>query len=200
MIKTVFYFRHGETEWNKLGRFQGHSDIPLNSTGIQQALSIAPFIRSCKPQIMMSSDLIRAKQTARIVNSISHLPHLIDPRLREVFLGAAEGKTIDEVNQLWGKSYMERWLDPNPSLHEFRFPEGESKIESIQRIQLFLEKALKELNYQTLAICGHGGTLKRFCQFISNDPYKEVLIPNCCVYRFEFNLESNSWKEFGMVK
>lgn len=199
MVKTIFYFRHGETEWNRLGRFQGHSDIPLNQTGIDQAQGLRSFLKKCNPKVIISSDLTRAKQTARLANAELQCPHLSDPRLREVFLGLAEGKTVSEVEALWGPHLMENWINPDPGYNDFRFPGGESKIESVQRVKSFLESMIHHLAYDTIAVCGHGGTLKRFCQSITSDKTKEFLIPNCCVYQITFDIKSLVWKEHGLV-
>lgn len=198
-IKTIYFFRHGETDWNQSGRFQGHSDIPLNKTGREQARMLRSFVEDLKPEVFLSSDLIRARQTAKIVNTNLRYPHLIDPRLREIHLGLAEGKTYDEVKNLWGTDFMEKWFDPHPDFYSFRFPGGESKLESITRIRTFLEIVVGELPYKNYAICGHGGTLKRFGQFISKIPGQELAIPNCCVYQFNLALESGEWTSQGQI-
>lgn len=71
MSKTEIYiFRHGETDWNKERRFQGHTDIPLNQNGRQQASELALKIRKINPELILTSDLLRAKQTAEIVNDL----------------------------------------------------------------------------------------------------------------------------------
>lgn len=199
MKKKLFYFRHGETEWNRLGRFQGHSDIPLNATGIEQAQRLRTFLDRCEPEVILSSDLQRAKQTARIANGSGQRPHFIDPRLREVFLGAAEGKTQVEVEALWGTQALRDWIDSRVDLNHFSFPGGETKQECIDRVKNFLEITLSELPYQCLALCGHGGTLKRFCASISKDKIREFPIPNCCVYEIHFNVEDQSWSEPQLV-
>lgn len=194
-IKTIYYFRHGETEWNRLGRFQGHSDIPLNQTGIEQAKSLRPLLEEIRPQILISSDLKRAKQTARLANSLLQIPHYIDPRLREINLGAAEGKTLQEAEELWGKQAILDWISPKDLDAEFYFPKGEKKIDSVIRVKSFIEKVLVEMPYHTIGIVGHGGTLKRFCHHISLDKEKEFPIPNCCVYKIPFDAASLKWME-----
>ncbi|MFM8329434.1 MAG: histidine phosphatase family protein, partial [Actinomycetales bacterium] len=83
MIQRVVLWRHGQTDWNLANRFQGHSDIPLNQTGIDQARKAAPLLFGLRPSKIISSDLIRAKQTAQELANISRLPIHIDPGLRE---------------------------------------------------------------------------------------------------------------------
>jgi probable phosphoglycerate mutase len=195
MLKTVIYFRHGETDWNRAGRFQGHSDIPLNQLGRDQALRLQPILQRFQPEIVCSSDLLRAKETARIANALLQRNHLMDPQLREVYLGQAEGKTVAEMEPLWGKEFMDKWFDSHPDYNNFCFPGGETKLQSVQRVKGFLEKMLRELPYQTLAVCGHGGTLRRFCHFISADHSKEFPIPNCCVYQIQFDVVNAVWRD-----
>ncbi|MGF7239362.1 MAG: histidine phosphatase family protein, partial [Frankia sp.] len=82
-------WRHGRTSWNDEGRFQGHTDIPLDETGLRQAAVAAPMIRALRPSVIVSSDLRRCKQTAAALD----LPFRTDPRLREIDLGTWSGMT-----------------------------------------------------------------------------------------------------------
>ena len=66
-MKTLFLFRHGETDWNVQERFQGHLDVPLNDKGRAQAAGIIPYLRENKIEAILSSDLSRALETAQIV-------------------------------------------------------------------------------------------------------------------------------------
>ncbi|MEY4616570.1 MAG: hypothetical protein RJB66_1530 [Pseudomonadota bacterium] len=197
--KTIYYFRHGETDWNHQGRFQGHSDIPLNNTGVEQAKKLRPLLEEWRPEILISSDLKRAKQTARLANARLQAPHLIDPRLREINLGQAEGKTIVEVEALWGKQAVLDWITFKAECSDFYFPGGEKKIDSVIRVKTFLENILFSLPNQTLGVIGHGGTLKRFCHHIAQDKNREYPIPNCCVYKVQFDLSTRRWSEAALV-
>ena len=70
----LYLFRHGETEYNRQWRFQGHLDIPLNSKGERQAGDLVPLLAPLNLQAMLSSDLKRASQTARIVAQCLGIP------------------------------------------------------------------------------------------------------------------------------
>lgn len=80
--------RHGETDWNVLRRCQGHTDIPLNETGKAQAAKLREHLYEVSFDICLSSDLMRAKETASI---LTNLEIRVDPRLRERFFGKFEG-------------------------------------------------------------------------------------------------------------
>jgi probable phosphoglycerate mutase len=81
--QRVVLWRHGQTNWNIENRFQGHSDIPLNEIGLQQAERAAPLLLALRPNKIISSDLIRAQQTAAALAKITALDVLIDAGLRE---------------------------------------------------------------------------------------------------------------------
>src|SRR6476620_10426443 len=89
--RILFLFRHVETDWNREGRLQGHTDTPLNATGLAQAEALAETLRPHRLDAVVSSDLMRAWTTARIVAEALGLPLMADPGLRETKVGAAEG-------------------------------------------------------------------------------------------------------------
>ncbi|MGN6608378.1 MAG: histidine phosphatase family protein [Jatrophihabitans sp.] len=91
--------RHGRTEWNAQRRFQGQADPPLDDVGRMQAYEVAGLVAALQPDRIVSSDLARALETARIVASAIGLPVAVDERLRERSLGHWEGLTRDEVER-----------------------------------------------------------------------------------------------------
>jgi broad specificity phosphatase PhoE len=95
--RRVVLLRHGRTAWNAQRRFQGQADPPLDEVGRGQAYEVAAIINAIGPDLLVSSDLARAAQTAEIVGEIVGLPVLVDARLRERGLGHWEGLTRDEV-------------------------------------------------------------------------------------------------------
>lgn len=90
-------WRHGETDWNVAGKFQGQKDIPLNETGLAQAAAAAPQIAALGPSAIVSSDLSRAAQTAAALAELSGLAVTYDVRLREVSVGSWEGYLTAEA-------------------------------------------------------------------------------------------------------
>ncbi len=106
---TIFLIRHGQTDWNLAGKIQGHSDIPLNATGKEQAQKVAQFLK--KKQILLnglySSDLQRAHQTAQEIAALFALDIILTPDLREGHFGKLEGLTKQEQQDLYGHSDLE---------------------------------------------------------------------------------------------
>ncbi|MGA7262389.1 MAG: histidine phosphatase family protein, partial [Stellaceae bacterium] len=76
--RLLFLFRHGETDWNREGRLQGHTDTPLNATGLAQAQALAESLRPHRLDVVVSSDLARAQTTARIVAEALRVPLFIE--------------------------------------------------------------------------------------------------------------------------
>jgi probable phosphoglycerate mutase len=155
MIQRVVLWRHGQTDWNLANRFQGHSDIPLNETGIDQARKAAPLLYGLRPSKIISSDLIRAKQTAQELANISRLPIHIDSGLRETNGGKWEGRTGAE-NRSDDYEKFVNWLDGNDEpAGDF----GERRSEIALRAVTAIENAL-EKEIETLVVVTHGGTAR----------------------------------------
>src|SRR5215472_9433737 len=99
----LFLFRHGETDWNRTGRLQGHTDTPLNATGLAQAEALGEKLRTHRLDAVVSSDLARAWTTGQIVAGALGVPLIAEPGLREADIGAAEGLLWPEVKRRFGE-------------------------------------------------------------------------------------------------
>lgn len=97
MFRILYLTRHGETDWNREYRWQGHTDIPLNAAGRAQATELAERLRAIAPTWIYSSDLVRARETGEIVAARLGACFLgVDSRLRERSFGLFEGLTRAE--------------------------------------------------------------------------------------------------------
>ncbi len=122
--------RHGQTEWNAIGRWQGQADPPLNDTGRMQAQQTALELRSQHLDALFSSDLRRARETAEIIADVLSLEVQLEPRLCEVNLGDWQGLYSDEIRARWPEQ-MRLWLE---SPLTARPPNGESVHELDARV------------------------------------------------------------------
>lgn len=122
--------RHGQTEWNATGRWQGQADPPLNDKGRAQARRTAAELKDQHIDMLISSDLLRAHQTAEIIGSALALSVELEPRLREVNLGDWQGLYSDEIGARW-PAEMRQWLESPLSI---RPPHGESIRELADRV------------------------------------------------------------------
>jgi probable phosphoglycerate mutase len=97
---TLLLARHGETDWNRERRWQGHADRPLNDLGREQARGLAERLVADPPELVYASDLARARETAEIVAGTLGLDVRLDARLREVDVGEWSGLTTADVERL----------------------------------------------------------------------------------------------------
>ncbi|GGL84740.1 histidine phosphatase family protein [Nakamurella endophytica] len=128
-LHHLVLLRHGETDWNREQRMQGHVDIPLNATGRAQAAAAARSVAALRPDVIVSSDLSRARETAAPVAAVTGLAVHTDPRLRETSLGDWEGRTRDEVAAGWPQEW-EQWRATSAHVAP---PGGESRWQVADR-------------------------------------------------------------------
>jgi probable phosphoglycerate mutase len=107
---TLLLARHGETDWNRERRWQGHADRPLNDLGREQARGLAERLVADPPDLVYSSDLARARETAEIVGTALGLEVSLDARLREVDVGEWSGLTTADVERLHPEGLERRRL------------------------------------------------------------------------------------------
>ena len=110
-MKLVLW-RHGQTAWNAQRRFQGHSDVPLDATGREQASDAARYLAAMGPAAIFSSDLARAAETASYLGGLTGLPVQLDEDLRERRGGSWEGLTDAEIRHQYPAEYA-AWIPPD---------------------------------------------------------------------------------------
>lgn len=163
----LFLTRHGRTAWNHEGRFQGHSDIPLDDVGRAQAAALIEKLRG-QVQAAIASDLQRASETARIIADGLGIPLLrVDPDLRERGYGVFEGLTRDECIEKYPEAWGARGTDRN-----FEPPGGEPGDHVRARMARALTRAVAEAQgrHERLLVVGHGSSLRMFIETICSEP------------------------------
>lgn len=155
MVKVIFV-RHGQTEWNTSGRYQGQSDVPLSAEGLEQARQLAEGFPIDKIDAIYASDLTRAMQTARAVADKFGLDVHAEPAFRELHFGEWEGLTYDEIVNGWADAMKNFLLHPEVLV----VPGGESFQQVQERATRRLNELLDEHEGQTIAIFAHGAVLR----------------------------------------
>jgi probable phosphoglycerate mutase len=152
-----FLVRHGETEWNKLGKFQGQVDIPLNERGRAQARDTARAARSWETTAVYASPLSRTRQFAEEISLQVGLPVQPEPRLKELDLGQLDGITNEEMRSQWGSMYQ-AWRE-NPG--DVPMPGGES-LSQVQRRawEAILDIEAGRGDSDVLVVVSHNFTIK----------------------------------------
>ena len=128
-MPELWLVRHGQTDWNLEGRYQGQADVPLNSAGRAQAQALASELAGKQFEAIYSSDLGRARETAAILAAPHGLPVQVDPRLREICQGEWEGMAFSEICERYN---VDTDLS-QPRSPDFRAPGGESVQEVADR-------------------------------------------------------------------
>jgi broad specificity phosphatase PhoE len=140
-VTTILLARHGETDWNRELRFQGHADEPLNDTGRRQAGELAARLAAEPIVAVYASDLRRASETAEIVARRLELPLELDPRLREIDVGSWQGRTREELD---GAAW-----------------DGETYDRHRLRVVAALQDIARSHPGECVLVVAHGGTLRR---------------------------------------
>lgn len=179
----IYFVRHGETIWNKEKKIQGRSDIPLNEYGKELGMITADALKDIPFDIVYSSPLIRAKETAEILVKDRNLVIHEDNRLLEMSFGEGEGESLPEIH-----------AHPEMKLHnfihnpgEYTPPAGGETFEELyDRCKNFMEEIIipAEKKYNTMLIVGHGALIRGFIHNINNRPSKDFWIvthKNCSV-------------------
>ena len=149
---TILLIRHGETDWNAAGRWQGHSDIPLNDNGRRQSQALAQRLAAWPIQALYTSDLKRAKETADIIAHSHEITPVLDAALRERYGGFFQGLTGEEIRS----TYAAQWK----MLIEGHDLEGiESNTAAQERIWHAFEKITATHQGEMIAFVSHGATL-----------------------------------------
>ena len=147
---TLLLVRHGQSEWNVRGLMQGQTDgIPLTELGHAQAAAGAEELAALGPGGLISSDLLRARQTAAHCSRATGLPVTLTAALREQGYGVLEGRPSRE---LWD---VVDWTDPHWSAEG-----GESLARLHGRVARFLERLLAESPADVVALVTHGDTIR----------------------------------------
>jgi broad specificity phosphatase PhoE len=155
--RILFLFRHGETEWNREGRLQGHTDTRLNATGLAQARALAEILLLHRLDAIVSSDLLRARTTAQIVADALAVPLFIEAGLRETDVGAAEGLLWAEAKARFGEDLTQRWYIDG----DVAFPGGETGTATRNRGLAALRRFTAAHAYRRIGVSTHGAMVRQ---------------------------------------
>lgn len=158
MRRTVYLARHGETEWNRVGRWQGHTDIALSDAGRAQARALAEVMRVQGLVRVHASDLVRARETAEIVaRVIGVAPVHVDPDLRERGFGCFEGLTRAECAARFPDLWARYQADPRNAP-----PDAEPHDAVIERMRLAVRRAAgpAAVDAGAILVVSHGASIR----------------------------------------
>ena len=161
-MTTLIVVRHGQTAWNATGRFQGQADPPLDAVGRRQARAAAVALATYAPTRIVSSDLVRARQTADAIASHVALPVAVDRRLREVALGGWQGLDRRSAAHQFPDEYA-AWIAGD----DVRRGGGETEDEAGRRVAAVLAELA--VGDGTVVVVSHGLALRAGLRLLAPD-------------------------------
>jgi probable phosphoglycerate mutase len=202
----IILIRHGETAWNAERRLQGHLDIPLNAEGERQARLLADALAPERIDLLVSSDLQRARQTAQAVAAPRGMPLQIDPGLRERCYGGFEGLLYSEIEQRFPAEFA-AWQARNI---DATLPDGKNCGETFRQFFIRATDAILALARahpgRTIAMVAHGGVLEcayRMALDLPLETPRDFKVYNASINRFrmeEGRLALDSWGEVAHLR
>ncbi len=176
----LWLVRHGETDWNRELRFQGHLDAPLNALGLRQAQRLGEYLATLPPRPVLASDLLRTRQTAQPLSQQWQTQAEPDRLWREQAFGVIEGLTLDEIRQRHPE-VVHQWRRHDP---DYAPDGGESRRQFharvMQAVQALVQRCAQE-GWQSPLVVSHGGVLDMVYRSATGQPLggpRECTIPN----------------------
>ena len=183
----VYVIRHGQSEANRLDVYAGWEPVALSDKGLLQVRRTRDLLREIPFDRVYSSDLPRARQSAREI--VPYLDPICTDQLREINPGAISGMSLEECHSRFGQQYLdcERQQD-------FACFGGETQQQMASRIQGFLRRLEREAGLTHVAVVGHEGTVHQFLCHALGAPIllEHLSIPNASVTVLEY--AGGSWK------
>jgi len=202
----IILIRHGETAWNAERRLQGHLDIPLNAEGERQARLLAGALAAEPLDLIVSSDLQRARQTAQAVATLRGMPLQIEPGLRERCYGGFEGLLYSEIEQRFPAEFAAWQVRDVDAI----LPNGKNCGETFRRFYERATGAILGLAQahpgRSIAMVAHGGVLEcayRMALGLPLETPRDFKVFNASINRFrleEGRLALDSWGEVGHLQ
>jgi broad specificity phosphatase PhoE len=162
MALTIWLVRHGETEANAAGVFQGHIDVALNARGEEQAAAVSRHLARVQFDAVYASDLQRAARTAEIIVA-GRQPVVLDPDLREMHYGVLQGARYHEAAEILNlHGLAELWSSGELHRRGLAVPGGESLRRFRSRSRRFVERLEQQHdanNDRNVLVVAHGGKL-----------------------------------------
>jgi broad specificity phosphatase PhoE len=151
-MTRVCLVRHGQTDWNLEGRYQGQSDVELNNSGKAQAQKLKDILAGSTFNAVYASDLSRAVETARVIAEPRSLEVNIEARLREINQGEWEGLLVTTIKQHYEKLWHQRFGNPA----DVRPPGGETVEEVARRVYAALDDITAQYPHGSVLVVSHG--------------------------------------------
>lgn len=160
---------HTTAEWDLVGRLKGQTDIPLNSKGREEARQLAQTCSNLDINLIVSSDLKRASETAQILNIVLQTPLNLNPGLRECSFGSLEGLTRQQAIEKYGPIIVKDWDDQNQA-YDFKAFGGEDRNQVLGRHLEVIDSLSKTYSGKVILLVGHGRGMSTLLAGLGYEP------------------------------
>lgn len=178
MTKLILV-RHAVTKDNEGNRLSGHIDSMLSEEGIKQVRKLTDYLKKQKIDKIFSTTSKRTKDTVEPLANILNIEIIERDTLKEISFGDFEGITFEEIKN----NHSDEFNKMIKEGYEYKYPNGESLIESYYRVSKEIEKIINENDNKTILICSHGGTIRNIISYLISDSYE---------YHWNFRIDNAS--------
>ena len=177
MVKLILV-RHALTVDNQKSRLSGHIDSSISEEGKEQIDKITNYLKDFDIDKIYTTTSSRTKDTVKKLSELKFIEIIEKESLKEISFGDFEGLTFDEIKDKYPKEFQ----DMIEKGYEYKYPNGESLIDSYNRVCIELDNIISN-NDRTILICSHGGTIRNIITYLISNSYK---------YHWNFKIDNGS--------
>lgn len=178
MVKLILV-RHALTVDNQKSRLSGHIDSSVSEEGKEQIDKITNYLKDFDIDKIYTTTSSRTKDTVKKLSELKSIEIVEKESLKEISFGDFEGLTFKEIEN----RYPEEFQDMIKKGYEYKYPNGESLIDSYNRVCTELDNIISDCDNQTILICSHGGTIRNIITYLISNSYK---------YHWNFKIDNGS--------
>ena len=178
MVKLILV-RHALTVDNQKSRLSGHIDRSISEEGKEQIDKITNYLKDFDIDKIYTTTSSRTKDTVKKLSELKSIEIIEKESLKEISFGDFEGLTFDEIKDKYPKEFQ----DMIEKGYEYKYPNGESLIDSYNRVCIELDNIISNNDDRTILICSHGGTIRNIITYLISNSYK---------YHWNFKIDNGS--------
>ena len=178
MVKLILV-RHALTVDNQKSRLSGHIDSSISEEGKEQIDKITNYLKDFDIDKIYTTTSSRTKDTVKKLSELKSIEIIEKESLKEISFGDFEGLTFDEIKDKYPKEFQ----DMIEKGYEYKYPNGESLIDSYNRVCIELDNIISNNDDRTILICSHGGTIRNIRTYLISNSYK---------YHWNFKIDNGS--------
>ena len=178
MVKLILV-RHALTVDNQKSRLSGHIDSSISEEGKEQIDKITNYLKDFDIDKIYTTTSSRTKDTVKKLSELKSIEIIEKESLKEISFGDFEGLTFDEIKDKYPKEFQ----DMIEKGYEYKYPNGESLIDSYNRVCIELDNIISNNDERTILICSHGGTIRNIITYLISNSYK---------YHWNFKIDNGS--------